>query len=154
MAQYSILFPDLKAGSCTTTVEVCLLRFSLTRRVLVPEDNFQEVGEEVPAFFPYNVEIRQPEDKSQLLSWKNRLEDDMKMVQDVIVRVSMFAALALACHNKYVSYRSEQKHCGGHQHKSDTIDHIKDCGEQKEGIPPALIQGRSQGKKSVGASCS
>lgn len=50
-------------------------------RVLVPEDNFQEVGEEVPAFFPYNVEIRQPEDKSQLLSWKNRLEDDMKMVQ-------------------------------------------------------------------------
>ncbi|KAJ4904343.1 Ubiquitin-like domain-containing protein [Raphanus sativus] len=131
MAQYSILFPDLKAGSCTTTVEVCLLRFSLTRRVLVPEDNFQEVGEEVPAFFPYNVEIRQPEDKSQLLSWKNRLEDDMKMVQFQDDKNQ-----TLACHNKYVSYRSEQKHCGGHQHKSDTIDHIKDCGEQKEGIPP------------------
>ncbi|KAF2535514.1 hypothetical protein F2Q68_00021858 [Brassica cretica] len=33
------------------------------------------------ACFPYNIEIRPPLDKSQLLSWKNRLEDDMKMVQ-------------------------------------------------------------------------
>ncbi|CAN6855596.1 unnamed protein product [Brassica oleracea] len=49
--------------------------------LLVPEDDIQEVGEGVSALFPYNIEIRLLEDESQLLSWKNRLEDDMKMVQ-------------------------------------------------------------------------
>ncbi|KAF3495674.1 hypothetical protein DY000_02056753 [Brassica cretica] len=53
----------------------------LGSRVLVPEDDIQEVDEGVSALFPYNIEIRPPEDESQLLSWKNRLEDDMKMVQ-------------------------------------------------------------------------
>ncbi|KAH0860226.1 LOW QUALITY PROTEIN: hypothetical protein HID58_088487, partial [Brassica napus] len=53
----------------------------LGSRILVPEDDFQEVGEEVSALFPYNIEIRPHEDESQLSSWKNRLEDDMKMVQ-------------------------------------------------------------------------
>ncbi|KAL0647232.1 hypothetical protein Bca4012_045523 [Brassica carinata] len=81
----------------------------LGSRILVPEDDFQEVGEEVSALFPYNIEIRPHEDESQLSSWKNRLEDDMKMVQDVSVCVNMFDALALACHNKYESYRSEPK---------------------------------------------
>ncbi|KAG2307870.1 hypothetical protein Bca4012_083153 [Brassica carinata] len=41
------------------------------------EDDIQEVGERVSALFPYNIEIRPPEDESQLLIWKN----DMKMVQ-------------------------------------------------------------------------
>ena len=53
----------------------------LGSRVLVPEDDFQEVDEGVSALFPYNIEIRPPEDEAQLLSWKNRLEDDMKMIQ-------------------------------------------------------------------------
>ena len=53
----------------------------LGSRLLVPEDDFQEVDEEVSALFPYNIEIRPHEDESQLSSWKNRLEDDMKMVQ-------------------------------------------------------------------------
>ncbi|KAH0906310.1 hypothetical protein HID58_038137 [Brassica napus] len=49
--------------------------------VLEPEDDCQEVSEGVTALFPYNIEIRPPEDESQLVSWKNRLEDDMKMIQ-------------------------------------------------------------------------
>ena len=53
----------------------------LGSRVLVPEDDIQEVGEGVSALLPYNIEIRLPEDESQLLSQKNRLEGDMKMVQ-------------------------------------------------------------------------
>ncbi|CAH2070191.1 unnamed protein product, partial [Thlaspi arvense] len=53
----------------------------LGSRVLEPEDDCQEVGEGVSALFPYNIEIRPPEDESQLVSWKSRLEDDMKMIQ-------------------------------------------------------------------------
>ncbi|CAN7033534.1 unnamed protein product [Brassica oleracea var. botrytis] len=76
----------------------------LGSRILVPEDDFQEVGEEVSALFPYNIEIRPHEDESQLSSWKNRLEDDMKMVQFQDNKNQ-----TLACHNKYESYRSEPK---------------------------------------------
>ncbi|EOA15306.1 hypothetical protein CARUB_v100258811mg, partial [Capsella rubella] len=53
----------------------------LGSRVLEAEDDSQEVGEGVSALFPYNIEIRPPEDESQLMSWKSRLEDDMKMIQ-------------------------------------------------------------------------
>ncbi|CAA7024817.1 unnamed protein product [Microthlaspi erraticum] len=53
----------------------------LGSRVLEPEDDCQEVTESVSALFPYNIEIRPPEDESQLVSWKNRLEDDMKRIQ-------------------------------------------------------------------------
>ncbi|KAG7537685.1 AAA+ ATPase domain [Arabidopsis suecica] len=53
----------------------------LGSRVLEPEDDCQEVGEGISALFPYNIEIRPPEDESQLVSWKSRLEDDMKMIQ-------------------------------------------------------------------------
>ncbi|CAN6899591.1 unnamed protein product [Brassica oleracea var. botrytis] len=76
----------------------------LGSRLLVPEDDFQEVDEEVSALFPYNIEIRPHEDESQLSSWKNRLEDDMKMVQFQDNKNQ-----TLACHNKYESYRSEPK---------------------------------------------
>ncbi|AED96272.1 P-loop containing nucleoside triphosphate hydrolases superfamily protein [Arabidopsis thaliana] len=53
----------------------------LGSRVLEPEDDCQEVDESISALFPYNIEIRPPEDESQLVSWKSRLEDDMKMIQ-------------------------------------------------------------------------
>ncbi|KAH0865527.1 hypothetical protein HID58_082738, partial [Brassica napus] len=76
----------------------------LGSRLLVPEDDFQEVDEEVSALFPYNIEIRPHEDESQLSSWKNRLEDDMKMVQFQDNKNQ-----TLACHNIYESYRSEPK---------------------------------------------
>ncbi|CAN8252726.1 unnamed protein product [Cochlearia groenlandica] len=53
----------------------------LGSRVLETEDDCQEVSEEISAVFPYNIEIRPPEDESQLVSWKTRLEEDMKMIQ-------------------------------------------------------------------------
>ena len=96
----------------------------LGSRLLVPEDDFQEVDEEVSALFPYNIEIRPHEDESQLSSWKNRLEDDMKMVQfqdnknqsiphepqyHCIFAVCMFDTVALACYYNYKSYRYEPK---------------------------------------------
>ncbi|KAF3535671.1 hypothetical protein F2Q69_00023713 [Brassica cretica] len=96
----------------------------LGSRVLVPEDDIQEVGEGVSALLPYNIEIRLPEDESQLLSQKNRLEGDMKMVQfegnknqsiphepqyHCIFAVCMFDTVALACYYKYKSYRYEPK---------------------------------------------
>ncbi|XP_024005614.1 uncharacterized protein LOC18028850 isoform X2 [Eutrema salsugineum] len=53
----------------------------LGSRLLEPEDDCQEVGEGISAVFPYNIEIRPPEDESQLMSWKTRFEDDMKLIQ-------------------------------------------------------------------------
>ncbi|KAL1203124.1 ATPase family AAA domain-containing protein FIGL1 [Cardamine amara subsp. amara] len=53
----------------------------LGSRLLEPEDDCQEVGEGISAVFPYNIEIRPPEDESQLMSWKTRFEDDMKQIQ-------------------------------------------------------------------------
>nr|VDD40505.1 unnamed protein product [Brassica oleracea] len=53
----------------------------LGSRILEPEDDCQQVGEGISALFPYNIEIRPPEDESQLMSWKTRFEDDMKLIQ-------------------------------------------------------------------------
>ncbi|CDY51824.1 BnaC03g15360D [Brassica napus] len=53
----------------------------LGSRVLEPEDDCQEVSERTSSLFPYSIEIKPPEDESQLMSWKSRLEDDMKMIQ-------------------------------------------------------------------------
>ncbi|CAN8230231.1 unnamed protein product [Cochlearia groenlandica] len=53
----------------------------LGSRLLEPEDDFQEVGEGISALFTYNIEIRPPEDESQLMSWKTWFEDDMKLIQ-------------------------------------------------------------------------
>lgn len=44
-------------------------------------DDYREVDERVTSSFPYNIEIRPPEDETHLVSWKNQLEDDMKMIQ-------------------------------------------------------------------------
>ncbi|KAJ8768569.1 hypothetical protein K2173_022680 [Erythroxylum novogranatense] len=40
-----------------------------------------EVDERLTALFPYNIEVKPPEDESQHVSWKAQLEDDMKMIQ-------------------------------------------------------------------------
>ncbi|VVB15755.1 unnamed protein product [Arabis nemorensis] len=53
----------------------------LGSRLLEPVDDCQEVGDGISALFPYNIEIRPPEDESQLMSWKTRFEDDMKVIQ-------------------------------------------------------------------------
>lgn len=40
-----------------------------------------EVDEKVTHLFPYNVEIKPPEDETHLVSWKSQLEEDMKMIK-------------------------------------------------------------------------
>ncbi|KAL0682317.1 hypothetical protein Bca4012_049164 [Brassica carinata] len=53
----------------------------LGSRVLESKDDFQEVIEGTSALFLYNIGIRPPEDESQLMTWKTRLEEDMKMIK-------------------------------------------------------------------------
>ncbi|KAB1215393.1 ATPase family AAA domain-containing protein 1-A [Morella rubra] len=45
------------------------------------EADYGDVDERLTALFPYNIEIRPPEDESRLVSWKSQLEEDMKMIQ-------------------------------------------------------------------------
>jgi len=40
-----------------------------------------EIDERVADLFPYNIDIKPPEDESHLVSWKSQLEEDMKMIQ-------------------------------------------------------------------------
>ncbi|KAF3448638.1 hypothetical protein FNV43_RR09351 [Rhamnella rubrinervis] len=53
----------------------------LGSRTLDPSNDYREVDEKLSALFPYNIEIRPPEDESHLVSWKCQLEEDMKMIQ-------------------------------------------------------------------------
>ncbi|KAJ8471470.1 hypothetical protein OPV22_025813 [Ensete ventricosum] len=43
--------------------------------------DFREVDEKLTLLFPYNIEIKPPEDETHLVSWKAQLEEDMKMIQ-------------------------------------------------------------------------
>ncbi|CAN6713126.1 unnamed protein product [Malus baccata var. baccata] len=51
-----------------------------SRVVDLGSDN-REVEERLTALFPYNIEIRPPENESHLVSWKTQLEEDMRMIQ-------------------------------------------------------------------------
>ncbi|KAJ7952236.1 P-loop containing nucleoside triphosphate hydrolases superfamily protein [Quillaja saponaria] len=53
----------------------------LGSRILDPGNDYREVDERLASLFPYNIEIRPPEDESHLVSWKSQLEKDMKMIQ-------------------------------------------------------------------------
>ncbi|XP_040989279.1 uncharacterized protein LOC121236861 isoform X2 [Juglans microcarpa x Juglans regia] len=53
----------------------------LGSRVMDPDNDYGDVDERLTALFPYNIEIRPPEDESHLVSWKSQLEEDMKMIQ-------------------------------------------------------------------------
>lgn len=53
----------------------------LGSRMLDAEDNCKEVDERLAALFTYNIEISPPEDEIHPVSWKARLEDDMKKIQ-------------------------------------------------------------------------
>ncbi|GKV27006.1 hypothetical protein SLEP1_g36216 [Rubroshorea leprosula] len=41
----------------------------------------KEVDERLTALFPYNIEIKPPQDENHLVSWKNQLEEDMKKIK-------------------------------------------------------------------------
>ncbi|KAK8480004.1 hypothetical protein V6N12_000670 [Hibiscus sabdariffa] len=53
----------------------------LGSRILDPEDDYIEVDDKLSVLFPYNIEIKPPEDETRLNSWKAKLEADMKMLQ-------------------------------------------------------------------------
>ncbi|WCJ36751.1 P-loop containing nucleoside triphosphate hydrolases superfamily protein [Euphorbia peplus] len=53
----------------------------LGSRIVDQEDDCREVDEKLTVLFPYNIEIKAPEDETRLVSWKTQLEEDMKMIQ-------------------------------------------------------------------------
>ena len=53
----------------------------LGSRMLDPEDDYREVDGRLSVLFPYNIEIKPPEDEAHLDSWKAKLEEDMKVLQ-------------------------------------------------------------------------
>lgn len=53
----------------------------LGSRIVDLSNDQREVDGRVTALFPYNIEIRPPEDENHLVSWKSQLEEDMKMMQ-------------------------------------------------------------------------
>ncbi|KAL2342709.1 hypothetical protein Fmac_003994 [Flemingia macrophylla] len=53
----------------------------LGSRVLDSGNDYEEEDEKLNSLFPYNIEIRPPEDESHLVSWKSQLEEDTKMIQ-------------------------------------------------------------------------
>ncbi|KAK7270455.1 hypothetical protein RIF29_23604 [Crotalaria pallida] len=53
----------------------------LGSQIIDSEDECKEVDEKLNMLFPYNIEIKQPEDESHHGSWKAKLEEDMKILQ-------------------------------------------------------------------------
>ncbi|GAV72718.1 AAA domain-containing protein [Cephalotus follicularis] len=53
----------------------------LGSRKLDQEDDCREVDERLAVLFPYNIEIRPPEDESHLVNWRTQIEEDMKLLQ-------------------------------------------------------------------------
>ncbi|KAM7267173.1 hypothetical protein ACFE04_009339 [Oxalis oulophora] len=53
----------------------------LGSRILEQEEDCREVDDRITLLFPYNIEIRPPEDENQIVNWKTQLEEDMKILQ-------------------------------------------------------------------------
>lgn len=53
----------------------------LGSRMSDPEDDCKEVDERLASLFPYNIEIKAPEDETRRVSWKAQLEEGMKLIQ-------------------------------------------------------------------------
>jgi len=66
----------------------------LGSRILDPDYDYSEVDDRLAALFPYNIEIRPPEDENHLVSWKSQLEDDMKMIQVQDNRIHIMEVLS------------------------------------------------------------
>ncbi|KAL5226941.1 hypothetical protein ABZP36_015206 [Zizania latifolia] len=48
---------------------------------IVEMDFDEELDERLTALFPYNIEIKSPENENHLVSWNSQLEEDTKMIQ-------------------------------------------------------------------------
>ncbi|KAI3407270.1 AAA domain-containing protein [Psidium guajava] len=66
----------------------------LGSRILDPDNDYGEVDDRLAALFPYNIEIRPPEDENHLVSWKSQLEDDMKMIKVQDNRIHIMEVLS------------------------------------------------------------
>lgn len=53
----------------------------LGSRIVDLNDENREVDDNLATLFPYNIEIRPPEDATHLVSWTSQLEEDMKKIQ-------------------------------------------------------------------------
>jgi len=53
----------------------------LGSRMIKSDSDCREVDERLSILFPYNIEIKPPEDENNMVSWKSQLEEDMKMMQ-------------------------------------------------------------------------
>ncbi|CAK8532893.1 unnamed protein product [Lathyrus sativus] len=53
----------------------------LGSQILDLEDESKEIDERITSLFPYNIEIKAPEDETHLGSWKGQLEEDMKVIK-------------------------------------------------------------------------
>ncbi|CAN4077636.1 unnamed protein product [Withania somnifera] len=53
----------------------------LGSRIVDPGYDYREIDERLSSVFPYNLEIKRPEEETHLVSWKSQLEEDMKMIQ-------------------------------------------------------------------------
>lgn len=53
----------------------------LGSRIVGPENDYKDIDERISSVFPYNLEIRPPQDEKRLVSWKSQLEEDMKILQ-------------------------------------------------------------------------
>lgn len=53
----------------------------LGSRVVDLENDCDVVDERITSVFPYNIDIKPPEEENQLVSLKNQLQEDMKMIQ-------------------------------------------------------------------------
>ncbi|KAI4315484.1 hypothetical protein L6164_028285 [Bauhinia variegata] len=53
----------------------------LGSRIVDSGNDYREVNERLASLFPYDIDIRPPEDESHTVSWKSQLEEDMKMIQ-------------------------------------------------------------------------
>ncbi|XP_061351625.1 uncharacterized protein LOC133296621 isoform X2 [Gastrolobium bilobum] len=53
----------------------------LGSQILDSENDYKEINERLTMLFPYNIEIKTPEDETHTGSWKGQLEEDMKVIQ-------------------------------------------------------------------------
>ncbi|KAK9672580.1 hypothetical protein RND81_12G109800 [Saponaria officinalis] len=53
----------------------------LGSRMLDANADFVEVDERLTKLFPYNIDIRAPDDEANLAKWNAKLDEDMKMIQ-------------------------------------------------------------------------
>ena len=71
-------------------------------RVLDSGNDCKEVDEMLTSIFPYNIEIKPPEEESNLVSWKTQFEEDMKKIQIQDNKnhiMEVLAANDLDCHD-------------------------------------------------------